>query len=145
MKAGKRQCKHIKADGERCQAAALFDSAFCFFHDPDTTSERQEASARGGYNGRIRVLPENCPNAEVQSAADIVRLLGETINQVRKGDLDPRIANAVGYLANVALRAIEGGDIEKRLTGLEAAVTQNRQVNLFPIEAFNKFDQGIGE
>ena len=31
-------------------------------------------------------------------------LLATTINDVRRGRLDPRIANAVGYLAGVLLR-----------------------------------------
>jgi hypothetical protein len=35
--------------------------------------------------------------------ADVVKLLSETINQVRKGIIDPPVANAIGYLANVLI------------------------------------------
>ncbi len=126
MKTRKRQCKGKKADGTRCQATVQAGADYCFFHDPDKAADRKDASARGGYHSRMKTLPENSPDVEVQSAADIIRLLSETINHVRKGGLDPRIANAIGYLANITLRAIEGGDVEKRLAELEAAVMSHR-------------------
>jgi len=53
----------------------------------------------------------------------------ETINQVRKGQIDPRVANAVGYLANVLIRAVEQGDLEKRLDDLEAVVKNQRSIH----------------
>lgn len=52
----------------------------------------------------------------------MVRLIGETISQVRRGEIDPRIANAIGYLSGVALRAREQGDLEDRMTKLEEEV-----------------------
>ena len=37
-----------------------------------------------------------------------------------EGRLDPRVANAMGYLASVLLKALENGKIEDRLAHLEA-------------------------
>ena len=54
-------------------------------------------------------------------------MLGETINQVRKGRVDPRIANAVGYLAGILLKGLEQGDTEKRLVELEQIVKGRRE------------------
>ena len=45
--------------------------------------------------------------------------LAESINAVRKGELDPRVANAVGYLAGIQLRALEQGPTEQRIAALE--------------------------
>jgi len=47
-------------------------------------------------------------------------LLAETINQVRRGEVDPRISNAVGYLAGILLKAKEKDEIEQRLARLES-------------------------
>ena len=52
----------------------------------------------------------------------LVELLGETINQVRKGQIDPRISNAIGYLSGIMLKAMEQGDLEQRLAVMEANV-----------------------
>jgi hypothetical protein len=46
--------------------------------------------------------------------------LGDSINRLRRGELDPRVANAIGYLASVLLRAQEQGPLEERMAKLEA-------------------------
>lgn len=127
LKAGKRTCQAKTADGSGCQAAALAGSDFCFFHDPDRAADRREANAAGGRRGRMKTLDADADDVRVESCRDVVRLLSDTINQVRKGDLDPRVANAIGYLANVLIRAAEQGDLEKRIEDLEAAVQKDRQ------------------
>jgi hypothetical protein len=111
-----------KPDGSDCQAAALPDSDFCFFHDPDLADERHKANAAGGRQNRMKTLSADAPDVRVESCQDVVHLISETINQVRRGELDPRVANAIGYLANVLIKAAEQGDHEKRIKELEAAV-----------------------
>ncbi|MEI6168983.1 MAG: hypothetical protein WCS52_17520 [bacterium] len=54
------------------------------------------------------------------------RCLSLIPDEVRHGEVDPRIANAVGYLANVILKALEQGEVESRLAELEAAVKGHR-------------------
>ena len=118
----KQSCRAVKSDGSRCQAAALPDSDFCFFHDPSRADERRDAQALGGRQNRMKTLDATAPDIRVEDCQDVVRLISETINQVRKGQIDPRVANAVGYLANVLIRAVEQGEMEKRLAELEAIV-----------------------
>jgi len=48
-------------------------------------------------------------------------LLADTINRVRKGQLDPKIASTIGYLAGVLLRSIEVSELEERTRSLESA------------------------
>ncbi|HUU11390.1 MAG TPA: hypothetical protein VM431_12765 [Phycisphaerae bacterium] len=71
----------------------------------------------------------------LSSMADVIALLGLTINQVRRGELDPKVANAVGYLAATLLRALEQGDIEKRLAELETLMKgQGMPETLFDVD-----------
>lgn len=68
------------------------------------------------------MLQHDTPPLPVRSAKDVCGLLAETIHQVRTGQVDPRIANAVGYLASVMVRALEVGELEERLAAIEGAV-----------------------
>ncbi|MGB2754661.1 MAG: hypothetical protein WBD75_01930 [Phycisphaerae bacterium] len=114
------QCKGFKADGIRCRANALPNSAFCFFHDRARAAERKAAQRAGGSVGKTAVLPPDTPDAPLGSVVDVITLLGQTINQIRRGEIDPKVANAIGYLSATLLRALEQGDIERRLAELEA-------------------------
>jgi uncharacterized small protein (DUF1192 family) len=66
------------------------------------------------------VLPADAPDLDVKDVTSVVVLLGRCINEVRKGLIDPKVANATGYLASVLLRALEVGELEQRLAALEA-------------------------
>jgi hypothetical protein len=119
-------CTATKADGTRCDARPRTGSAFCFFHDPNASAARAAARRAGGRerSRKAAVLPPDTPTRSLTSVADVVGLLGETINGVRRGELDPKVSNAVGYLAGLLLRALEQGDIEARLATLESIVRQ---------------------
>ena len=114
------QCEGTKADGTPCRVNAMTGSEYCFFHDPARVEEREAARQAGGRVGKTRVLPAETPDVPLSSVAEVVGLLGETINQLRRGEIDPRVANAVGYLSGTLLKALQQGDIEQRLAGLEA-------------------------
>jgi hypothetical protein len=107
-------CQHVKSDGSKCQAPRLAGSDFCFFHDPEKSAEREAAQRAGGLRNKMAVLPSTVPDARLQDTQDVVTLLSETINQVRRGQLDPKVANAVGYLGGLLMKAIHEAEIEKR-------------------------------
>jgi hypothetical protein len=119
MTANKR-CKASKTDGSNCEATALAESDFCFFHDPSKAAERREAQALGGQHNRMRTLDEVVPDVKLENSGDVMALLSETINQVRKGIIDPRVANAIGYLANLQIKSFEQNKLETRIAHLEA-------------------------
>jgi hypothetical protein len=54
-----------------------------------------------------------------RTAADVRDLLAESIIEIRAGKLDPKVANALGYLGTSLLRALEVADVERRLDLLE--------------------------
>lgn len=124
--ADKKTCKGAKPDGSGCTLSPLQGSDFCFFHDPARAAERREAQSLGGRHNHMKTLDPEAPDVKVENCQDVRLLIAETINQVRKGAIDPRVANAVGYLANVFIKAVEHGDLENRLREIEAIVKTQR-------------------
>jgi hypothetical protein len=124
-----RSCRYKPRDGRQCKAKAQTGAEFCFFHDPALGEERTAARRAGGIARTRKVtLPTDLPTKRLQTAADVVELLGDTINQVRRGELDLRVSNAIGYLSGILLSAIEKSSYEDRLTALEAAFRRRLQL-----------------
>jgi hypothetical protein len=107
-------CQQVKPDGSKCQARPPAGSDFCFFHDPEKSAEREAAQRAGGQKNKMAVLPSTAPDARLQDTRDVVTLLSETINHVRRGEIDPKVANAVGYLGGLLMKAIHEAEIEQR-------------------------------
>jgi hypothetical protein len=130
------RCTSTRADGSPCQAVAVPGRDQCAFHDPGIAGSRAEGRREGGrQRSRPRVtLPADHPDIDVRSVRDVCRVLSETMNQVRTGRLDPRVANTVGYLASVMVRALEAGDLEERLATLEAAVQSRPSLAAGPMD-----------
>ena len=120
--APKKACTATARNGTACRAAALPGSHCCFFHSPKHAAARRNAQSRGGLANRIATLPADAPDVKVEDGADVVKLLSLTINQVRRGEIDPRVANAVGYLSNIVLAATAQRDLETRIAELESLV-----------------------
>jgi hypothetical protein len=113
-------CSATKPDQSKCQVAAIPGSEFCFFHDPTKAETRREAQAQGGRQNRVKTLEDSAPDVKVADSGDAITLLVQTINQVRKGQIDPRVANSVGFLANILIKAVERDKLETRIEQLEA-------------------------
>ncbi len=115
------KCTYIKSDGSKCQANSMKDSSFCFRHNPDTEEERFLASQKGGKQATdndVAVLPA----MPIETSTDVKKLLIDTVNRVRTGELDIRRANTIGYLAGHLTKAIEVSDLEEKVRRLERAL-----------------------
>ena len=121
---GGRRCAQLRASGARCNGFAVAGSDYCFAHDPAQAEKRDDARRRGGQAGRVATLADSA--LPVRTLRDVVGLVETTINDVRAGRVDVRVANAVGYLANVAMKAIEQSDLEARLEAIEAVLEPER-------------------
>ena len=119
------RCAQIHQSGKRCGGYAIAGSAYCFAHAPEQAAKRDAARRRGGQAGRMATLPASA--VTVRSLGDVVELVEATINDVRTGRVDVRIANSVGYLANVAIKAIAQSDLEARLEALESVLDPERR------------------
>jgi hypothetical protein len=91
--------------------------------------EYKRTHRRGPSKGGVRPARTPTSNpalAEIRlaTARDVLTLLEEEVNAVRG---EPNVgvlerARTVGYLAGVALRAVEAADLESRLDALERTV-----------------------
>ena len=141
MEKHSRRCCHQPEDGAQCKANAQTESPYCFFHDPALDAERAEARKAGGIARTRKVtLPPDLPIKPLRTADDVAALLGETINQVRRGEIDLRVSNAIGYLSGILLSAIEKGSFEARLAALEVAVANSSRSNGVTFDEDDRFD-----
>ena len=77
--------------------------------------------------GHPAVLPSDTPDHPLGNSKDVSELLAHSINQLRRGQLDPKVATCIGYLSTVLLRALEQGPAEERLAKIEATLAANAQ------------------
>lgn len=120
-----RQCNHIKDGGEQCEAWALKGKDFCYRHDPESRAVSLEASRKGGLAKDAEIVTplETIP---VHNAKDVVKLISQTIKEVRAGILDPRIATTIGYLSGHLIRAFEVAELEGKVEEVRAVLLERK-------------------
>ena len=65
------------------------------------------------------MLPLDTADHPLGNPKQVSDLLADSVNRLRRGQLDPRVANAMGYRSSVLLRALEQGPMEERLAYIE--------------------------
>ena len=101
------KCNHTKENGETCEAYAIKDSDFCYFHNPDIDDEEKREAQSNGGKTKALTLKEPLPELALGKPSDAVLLIADTISRVRAGTLDIRTANCLGFLADKLLKAFE--------------------------------------
>lgn len=119
-----RRCAHIHPSGRPCGGYAVTASQHCFAHSPEQAEKRAAARRRGGQAGRVAVLEE--ANLPIRTIADVIGVIELATNAVLTGRIDTRVANAIGVLMGVGLRAIQHGELERRLEAIEAVLEPER-------------------
>src|SRR6266550_7426808 len=99
-----KKCHYHKKNGEKCGADAQSGKDICVFHDPTRAADGHRARRAGGTtrSRTATVLPQGTPDNPLRNTHEVVTLLAESI----RGQLDPRVANAVGYLSGILLKAL---------------------------------------
>lgn len=124
-------CKATTRSGEPCKAKPPAGSDYCAFHDPAKATAFQNGRVEGGKSGKLATLATVKPwrgvvgDVDVLRAvtpAELVNLLCETIDDVRIGAIDPKVANAVGYLASAIVKILQHEALEERLSAIEEAL-----------------------
>ena len=118
------KCNFIKENNEQCEANAMKNSEFCFTHNPDTQELRQAAVSLGGKTPKKNYDP--LPPVEINNGKDVVNLLVTTINEVRAGTIELRVANCIGYLSGHLIKAFEVGDITEKLELINSLIIQRK-------------------
>ena len=95
------------------------DKDYCFSHDPDSIEKKLLASTKGGL---ARVIKVDVPLEVITIATpgDVASLLASTINDVRTGILDLRVANTIGYLSGVLIKALEIAEVDRKIEAVRA-------------------------
>ena len=117
-----RKCQARNKNGDACGADAQLGKTLCVFHDPARAADGRRARQAGGLSRtrKTAVLSVDTPDHPLGNSNDVAELLANSINQLRRGQLDPKVATGVGYLSTVLLRALEQGPTEQRLAHLES-------------------------
>ncbi|MGI8770960.1 MAG: hypothetical protein ACR2JE_05960 [Acidobacteriaceae bacterium] len=103
------ECRHIKTSGEKCRAAALHKSHWCFFHERSRRKPRhqqsqtriptQDAGAIAVNSGQEH-NPIPMPLIEDRSSVQIA--LSRILGSLAAGGLDPRRAGLLLYGLQIA-------------------------------------------
>ena len=121
----RKRCKGVTRGGTPCTAWAM-EGGLCYFHaNPDKASELGKRGGRAksptGTPGTFEYVAR-----PLKTVGDVTKLLGDTINDLRSGTIDSRLANTVGFLATGMLKALQQGDLEGRLRAMEAVLSSNK-------------------
>ena len=94
-------CSGIRADGGRCRAQAMHDSAYCIGHDPDQAEARRRRASKGGRRGG-----RGRPSVEL---ARLQRRFEELADKVLSGEIERGVGAVAGQLLNGARACVRDG------------------------------------
>jgi len=120
------KCIYTKENNETCKANPMKNSEYCFLHNPEIPAEEKRLVQSKGGKGNVVKLEDSLPEIKINTADDVVRLLEDTANRVRSGELDIRIANTLAYIAGHLLKALEVTDVSKRIEHFERVIYEKR-------------------
>ena len=129
-------CRHIKPSGEPCNAWAITDEDYCFWHSPKHRDEAAEARRLGGLRkNRVRTVAAAYQFPGLRSYSDILTMLesAATDTLVLPNSVDR--SRTLAVIGETARRCL-ANDQQDRIKGLEAAVLRREE----PQPAHDVFD-----
>ena len=100
--------------------APIAGSPYCFAHSPERSRERAEARKKGGHNSRTPSSARAVEPVRLRDVASVQTVLEGAVMDTLRQENSAQRSRTLGYLAGMALRALEVGELEERLTALEA-------------------------
>ena len=114
------QCLH-EENGKKCQAYAIKDSEYCFFHNPGSAKKRAAARKKGGFHRRV-LKSKKYEHHSIKTVNDLNAILESAINEARSLESSQSQLRVLGYLCQIALKGQELGNLEERLNALEKSI-----------------------
>jgi hypothetical protein len=111
----------MKSNKTKCKANAVQGDSYCFWHSTKMKSKREQAVIEGGNSPKRSYGRDD--EIKIANTRDVLLLIEQTVNDIRQNKISTRTANAVGYLAGIALKAIQQDDFDKRLAVIEYALS----------------------
>src|SRR5271157_2491043 len=117
----RRVCAFRSPAGEPCRAAPLKEGEFCWVHSPERVREVQEARRLGGLRRKREATVSSAYDFKgLETVAGIRRLVEVAILDTLAAENSLARNRTLAYLAMIALRTLEVGDLEMRIEALEA-------------------------
>jgi len=120
------KCEFIKPDGTKCEAHAIKDSEFCYFHDPNISDEEKREAQSNGGKTKALTLKKPLPNLPIAEPEDAVLLVADTIKRVRAGELDIRTANCLFIGTNALIKAFELARLNDKAEFIERVLSKGK-------------------
>jgi hypothetical protein len=118
-------CSGIRADGSRCKAQAMRNSAFCIGHDPDQAEARRRRASKGGKRGG-----RGRPSVEL---ARLQARFEDLAEKVLSGEIERGVGAVAGQLLNGARACVRDGllareqeELVSRMEAIEAALEEQK-------------------
>lgn len=118
MKLDKRQCKHIKDNGSRCNSLCRGDSDYCFWHDPEITEEEKK-KARESKKISLEVTREDIDALQISDITDLPTIINKCLKDVYCGKIDTKTSNSISSLIKNYKDVIETVLLIKKIELLE--------------------------
>lgn len=123
----RRRCTFVMPDGRGCRAGPQLERPWCFAHDPERAEDAAEARRLGGLRRRREgtvTVAYDLPG--LNSVADIRRVLDILVADALGLDSGIARLRVLIAVATAATRLLETGELEARLSALEAALESRR-------------------
>ena len=118
-----RGCASLKENGQPCGAPRMRDGNHCLMHSPEHAQDAAEARRLGGLRRRREATLAGAYDLQgLETVADIRRLLQIAVVDTLSLENSISRSRTLAYLAMAALKTLEVGELESRLTMLEQAV-----------------------
>ncbi len=119
------KCLGQNRDGSPCQAKPRPGSDRCPWHTPALAAQRRAWSRKGGQSRSNRARTAKRLPSEVMT--QIQGVLCVVLRDVIEGRTEPGIGNCAAGLARAIAAVAQAGEIEDRLSALEAAAETRRR------------------
>lgn len=121
-----RYCEFILEDSSQCTAYKQKGSQYCFKHN-QTPEERSLMAQQGGLSGKAIVGFGR--RIEIKKPRHIRKALVNTLNLLKEGQIEPNVANSIGYLCGVIIKTFELIELEERLIEIEKKLNIDSERN----------------
>jgi hypothetical protein len=134
-----RGCTFEMPDGLACRAPALRGKAVCYWHDPDKAEEAAESRRIGGLHRRkAKSVATICDFSGLRTVESAQRLLETAAIETLALENSIQRNRTLISAASGAGKLIEAGDLDARLSAVEAVVgpkARSEEDAVFPTEA----------
>lgn len=103
--------------GKDCTARPMHGAEHCYRHNPAISDADKHAAAVSG--GKATQVLANAEPVTLRNVESIISLIESNINDVRTGQIDTKVSNAVVQNINALLKVYELAIVDSRVRRLE--------------------------